>query len=154
MPTTTRPLASLLLLVCGVGGSSLAALSCSGAPASTALVPSAPANELLAPEAFAGIEDREARSRALFQETTKVLFHPRCVNCHPSDDSPRQRDALEAHVPPVLRGPDDRGEVGVRCASCHQDQNVELARVPGAPNWHLAPRSMAWVGRSASSVCA
>ena len=152
MPTTSRLLASLLL-VCGLGGSALGALSCSGAPAPSAAAPTAPANELLGPEAFAVVEDREARSRAMFQEATKVLFHPRCVNCHPSDDSPRQRN-LEAHVPPVLRGPDDRGEVGVRCGSCHQDQNVELARVPGAPEWHLAPKSMAWIGRSASSVCA
>ena len=41
----------------------------------------------------------------------------------------------------AVRGPEDRGVVGMECTSCHQDKNVELARVPGAPNWHLAPRS-------------
>ena len=30
---------------------------------------------------------------------------------------------------------------------------AELARVPGAPNWHLALKSMAWVGRSPRSIC-
>jgi hypothetical protein len=154
MRTTSRPPAPLLLLVLAAAAAMATALSCSGAAPPRPAPPSAPANELLAPEAFAVIPDRDARSRALFQEASKVLLHPRCVNCHPSDDSPRQRDRLEAHVPPVLRGPDDRGEVGVRCASCHQDANVELARVPGAPGWHLAPRSMAWMGRSLASVCA
>jgi hypothetical protein len=41
----------------------------------------------------------------------------------------------------------------MRCAGCHQDRAVELARVPGAPDWHLAPRAMAWVGKSAHAIC-
>jgi hypothetical protein len=60
---------------------------------------------------------------------------------------------LELHDPPVLRGPEDRGIVGMECTSCHQDRNVELTRVPGAPNWHLAPLEMAWVGRTPRQVC-
>ena len=42
----------------------------------------------------------------------------------------------------------------MECDGCHQDRNVDLARVPGAPTWHLAPRSMAWVGRTPSQLCA
>jgi hypothetical protein len=41
----------------------------------------------------------------------------------------------------------------MECGSCHQDRNSELARVPGAPKWRLAPRSMAWAGRSPSAIC-
>ena len=114
----------------------------------------APAEDLRPPEAFASIADRGERSRALFVEASRVLFHPRCANCHPSDDSPRQRDDREAHDPPVTRGDDDRGVPAMRCGSCHQDENLELARVPGAGEWRLAPRSMAWMGKTPAAVCA
>ncbi len=137
-----------------------AALSCGGAsgpPPANATSPgdaaSAP-TELRPPEAFASIADPDARARALFLEASRVLFSPRCVNCHPSDDAPRQREASEAHEPPVVRGEDDNGVPGMRCGGCHQDQNLALSRVPGAADWRLAPRSMAWAGKSAADVCA
>jgi hypothetical protein len=47
----------------------------------------------------------------------------------------------------VLRGPDDHGAVAMRCSSCHQNVN-QVNGVPGAPNWGLAPLSMAWEGLS------
>jgi hypothetical protein len=115
-------------------------------------LPEVPERELRAPDAFAVYSERAERSRALFGEASRVLLNPRCVNCHPSGDVPLQRQGL-LHDPPVLRGAEDRGVVGMECTSCHQDQNLDLARVPGAPNWHLAPLSMAWAGRDASSVC-
>lgn len=130
----------------------LALTSCSAAPEPVAPPPPAP-NGLRAPEDFAGIEEPAARSTAIFIEASRVLRHPRCTNCHPSDDAPRQRDG-EAHDPPVARGPDDRGAPGLPCASCHQDRNAALARVPGAPGWHLAPRSMAWADRTPAAICA
>src|SRR5207247_10085575 len=86
-------------------------------------------------------------------EAARVLLHPRCVNCHPSDDSPRQRDDSALHDPPVVRGPDGDGVPGLTCTGCHQDANLELARVPGAPKWHLAPRSMARAGHAPAAVC-
>ncbi len=112
-----------------------------------------PGGELRAPESFAGIADRDERARALFQEASRVLLHPRCRNCHPDGDSPLQGDKGLLHDPPVARGADDRGVPGLLCESCHQDKNLELARVPGAPNWHLSPRSMAWAGRTLKSLC-
>src|SRR5438132_1259442 len=60
------------------------------------------------PSAFVGIAGTEERSRALFVEATKVMFHPRCVNCHPNDDSPHQGDLAALHDPPVVRGPEDK----------------------------------------------
>lgn len=105
------------------------------------------------PESFAAVKDRDERARMLFLEASRVLLHPRCVNCHPAGDSPAQGDSGRVHDPPVTRGPQDRGVPGLECRSCHQDKNLELARVPGAPQWHLAPRSMAWVGRTPQALC-
>jgi len=89
----------------------------------------------------------------MFIEATRVMLSPRCTNCHPVGDSPAQGDLGQLHDPPVARGPSDRGVVGLACTSCHQDRNLELARVPGAPEWHLAPKEMAWVGRTPSQLC-
>lgn len=121
--------------------------------AQRAALPPVAAGELRAPEAFAIITDRADRSRALFLEASKVLGHPRCANCHPDGDTPLQGTDWKPHDPPVVRGPDNHGVVGMQCEGCHQDRNLELARLPGAPNWHLAPLSMAWVGKSPREVC-
>jgi hypothetical protein len=118
-----------------------------------AKLPPVAAGELRAPEAFAVITDRANRSRALFLEANKVFAHPRCSNCHPDGDVPLQGMEARPHDPPVVRGPEGHGVVGMQCTGCHQDKNLELARVPGAPNWHLAPLSMAWVGKSARHIC-
>jgi hypothetical protein len=99
------------------------------------------------------MKDPRARSAALFLEASRVMLHPRCTNCHPDGDSPLQGNAGRVHDPPVARGPDDRGVPGLECSSCHQDRNLELARVPGAAGWHLAPRPMAWVGRTPHDLC-
>jgi len=130
--------------------------ACAGRP--PAAVSTAPAGEpppghLRAPAQFAAIADRAARSRALFVEAGRVLTHPRCVNCHPPDQTPRQGDDHALHDPPVLRGAADRGIPALGCDTCHQDRNAELARVPGAPSWHLAPATMAWLGKSPAAIC-
>jgi hypothetical protein len=138
--------------------SSLIVVAACGSPAATTTTPSSTssavgAGDLKAPAAFDRITPKEERSRALFIEATRVMLHPRCVNCHPAGDSPLQGDQGKVHDPPVTRGAEDNGVVGMECSSCHQDKNVELARVPGAPKWHLAPKAMAWVGRTPSSLC-
>jgi len=105
------------------------------------------------PEQPPPAQDRAERSRALFLQASRVFLHPRCVNCHPDGDSPHQGMEARLHDPPVLRGVADEGVVGMRCDSCHQEHNLELARVPGAPHWHLAPRFMAWEGKSPRQIC-
>ena len=98
------------------------------------------ATALAAPESFAAIGDTAERSAALFTELGKVLTHPRCVNCHPAGDRPRQGDDGRLHQPPVERGADGLGLPAMRCAICHQEANFDPGRVPGHPDWHLAPR--------------
>jgi hypothetical protein len=115
--------------------------------------PQVPLGQLATPAAFDAIPDRAERSRALFGEVAKVLTHPRCVNCHTPDSSPRQGDVHELHDPPVMRGAGDRGVVGMQCMTCHQDHNLELSRVPGAPGWHLAPLAMVWLDQTPHAIC-
>ena len=109
---------------------------------------------LASPESFAAISDSETRSAAYFTELGKVLTHPRCVNCHPAGDRPRQGDAARLHQPPVERGADGHGTAAMRCSSCHQRANFEPGRVPGHPQWHLAPREMSWEGKTLAEICA
>jgi hypothetical protein len=111
------------------------------------------ARGLRPPSAFAGISDPAERSAALFAEAGKVLQHPRCLNCHPDGDRPSQGNGYP-HQPPVQRGADGLGVTAMRCPACHQATNFEPGRVPGHPQWHLAPVSMAWQGRSLAEVCA
>ena len=83
-----------------------------------------------------------------FDKMMSVLTHKRCVNCHPADDYPRQGEDSHIHRFNVVRGPDNHGAAAVPCSSCHQDENNNLSGVPGAPEWSLAPLSMAWQGLS------
>jgi hypothetical protein len=112
------------------------------------------AETLAMPESFAAINDTAARSAALFTEAGKVLTHPRCVNCHPASDRPHQGDTSRLHQPPVERGADGFGLPAMRCPICHQQANFEPAGVPGDPVWHLAPRDMAWEGKTLGKICA
>jgi hypothetical protein len=109
---------------------------------------------LASPESFDGIADTSARSAAIFTELGKVLTSPRCVNCHPAGDVPRQGDSRRLHQPPVARGPDGHGTDAMRCNSCHKDANFDPGRIPGHPEWHLAPREMAWEGKTVAEICA
>jgi hypothetical protein len=108
---------------------------------------------LAPPESFSAIADQRARSAALFTELGRVLTHPRCINCHPAGDHPRQGEGGRPHQPPVARGDDGHGLAAMRCSSCHQRANFEPGRIPGHPEWHLAPRAMAWEGRSLAAIC-
>jgi hypothetical protein len=109
---------------------------------------------LASPESFTSISDTDARSAAMFTELGKVLTHPRCTNCHPATDRPRQGDEGRLHQPPVTRGADGHGLPAMRCSICHKHANFEPGRMPGHPEWHLAPREMAWEGKTVAEICA
>jgi hypothetical protein len=117
-------------------------------------VSDSPPDHLASVESFASIGDASARSAALFTELGKVLTHPRCLNCHPAGDYPRQGDVSRLHQPPVERGPDGFGLPAMRCPICHQQANFDPAGVPGSPVWRLAPREMGWEGKSLGEICA
>jgi hypothetical protein len=99
------------------------------------------------------IADRRARSIALFREAGKVLQHPRCMNCHPQTERPTQTDRMRPHQPLVVRGVDGHGAAGMPCTACHHAGNFDPGRVPGHPDWRLAPATMAWQGRSLAQIC-
>jgi hypothetical protein len=90
----------------------------------------------------------------LFAPIAVVLNHPRCMNCHPRDDRPRQGEDGHKHLQNIVRGEDNMGFVNGRCTACHRDENNDFSGVPGAPTWHLAPVSMGWQGLTDSQLCA
>lgn len=135
-------------------------LACSLVMASAtvvAKVDEATTSGLREPSAFVDIRNEKKRSLALFAEIGKVFQSPRCLNCHPRTDSPTQGDALMLHAPPITRGRDGHGVTAMRCQTCHGATNVAFANgngsIPGDPEWHLAPLTMAWQGRSAGEIC-
>lgn len=83
-----------------------------------------------------------------FTTMMKVLTHKRCVNCHPAGDRPHQGEDSHVHNFGVKRGEDNHGVAALRCESCHGHENNDFSGVPGAPEWSLAPLSMAWEGLS------
>jgi hypothetical protein len=102
---------------------------------------------------FSGIANERERSLALFAEAGRVIQHPRCVNCHPAGDRPAQGEDSHPHQPLVVRGEDGLGAIGMRCTSCHGPANFDPGRIPGHPQWHVAPVEMAWVGKSLGEIC-
>ncbi|ETW11943.1 hypothetical protein ATO8_14792 [Roseivivax marinus] len=115
-------------------------------------------NGLKTADEFDGIEAEDERSVALFEEVLKVVEHPRCLNCHPKGDTPLQGDDMQPHQPPVVRGANNFGAPGMQCTTCHGAENVAFTTgegsIPGHEPWHLAPKSMAWVGLSGAEICA
>jgi len=83
-----------------------------------------------------------------FNTMMQVVMHKRCMNCHPSGDIPKQGEDSHPHYFGVQRGSDSHGVAALKCGTCHQSENNLQSGVPGAPHWHLAPRSMAWEGLS------
>lgn len=128
------------LMVIGAG----LALSAGDGPSGKSLKPAS---------SFASIADQKERSVALFVEAGKVIQHPRCVNCHPAGDRPMQSDNSHPHQPLVVRGEDGLGAIGMRCTTCHGPANFDPGRIPGHPQWHVAPIEMAWAGKSLAYIC-
>lgn len=102
--------------------------------------------------ASAAASATESLSLTAWDNIVQVLRHPRCLNCHQLE-RPLQGDSRRIHIPPVVRGSDNLGAGTMRCYNCHNDRNNEMARVPGAPKWSLAPSSMNWEGKSDAELC-
>jgi hypothetical protein len=86
-------------------------------------------------------------------------MNPRCVNCHPAGEHPLQGNDQHIHMPPVSRGVGGEGVAGNTCGACHMDRNVDemekasYQSIPGRAGWSLAPRDMAWEGKSMTEIC-
>lgn len=107
---------------------------------------------------FSTIADRNSRSLALYAEASKVITHPRCMNCHPVDNKPRQGASMKVHSPPMTGAEDGQGPAGQHCNTCHGAKNYTVAgdtiqSIPGNPKWGLAPASMAWQGKTPGEIC-
>lgn len=85
-------------------------------------------------------------SEEAFDIMMQVVAHKRCVNCHPAGDRPHQGEDSHIHNFNVQRGEDGHGLPALQCSTCHQKENNNFSGVPGAPHWHLAPKSMGWEG--------
>jgi hypothetical protein len=92
------------------------------------------------------------KSLKAFQTILTVLKSPRCINCHPTNDVPRQGDVQRLHPFGVVRGAADEGGKVQKCSTCHHGENADFANVPGAPHWALAPKSMGWFGQSDAEI--
>ncbi|MEO5859864.1 MAG: hypothetical protein ABIR33_13050 [Pyrinomonadaceae bacterium] len=104
-----------------------------------------------------GEADREAVSVAAFNEASKVFFSARCANCHPAGDVPTQGDAMTPHTQGVTRGKEGTGMYGMKCTTCHQNENLEGDHLPPGTtkDWHMPPAShkMPFQGLTAGQLC-
>ena len=63
------------------------------------------------------------------------------MNSHPKGDAPLQGEDSHLHTQNVLRGSEGKGLFAMKCANCHQFENMP----PGHPEWHLPPANMSMV---------
>lgn len=107
---------------------------------------------------FEAIADTGARSKAIFEEASRVLTHPRCINCHPATRSPTQGEDMHPHVPFIQASQSSMGPAGLACSTCHGAENrsilgSRMKSIPGNAHWQLAPASMAWQGLTVGEIC-
>ncbi len=93
-------------------------------------------------------EDSTASAKA-FVAASRVLLHPRCMNCHPDGDRPLVGDQSRPHPMNIERVPDGMGVAGLLCTGCHQGKNLPGEHSPpGAPDWRLPAKAMPMVFQS------
>ncbi|MFP5213564.1 MAG: hypothetical protein ACLGPL_09315 [Acidobacteriota bacterium] len=106
--------------------------------------------------AFARSQDDSSASAKVFLRASRVLLHPRCLNCHPEGDHPLVGDRGRPHPMGIERGPDGMGAGGLQCSGCHQEKNQPGEHSPpGAPEWHLPTKKMPMVfqNRKPRQIC-
>ena len=84
-----------------------------------------------------------------FNTMMDVLTHQRCINCHPSDNVPKQGEDGRQHQFGITRA---NSIAATNCNTCHQDSNNNFSGVPGEKEWALAPHSMRWEGLSRTEI--
>lgn len=101
---------------------------------------------------LAEIQKDSLTAAKAYHQVMDVLMHPRCMNCHPTDDVPKQGMDRHPHYFGMSRGIKNKGFSATKCTTCHQEENNLNSGVPGAPHWSLAPASMGWQGLSRSQI--
>jgi hypothetical protein len=101
---------------------------------------------------WAQTPDARVESLAAWEKIALVLQHPRCLNCH-QEKSPLQGDSRRVHIPPVEQDASGKVRGTMKCLNCHNEKNNEMAGIPGAEHWKLAPPSMMWQGLSSAAIC-
>ncbi|WP_299603347.1 hypothetical protein [uncultured Aquimarina sp.] len=114
------------------------------------------ASNLKAPTAYIPVSSNDAVKKSSSDENYNkmmdVLVSPRCINCHPNDNIPKQGDDGHPHYFGMSRGENNLGYQATKCTTCHQSENNDYSGVPGAPEWSLAPASMMWEGLSRKEI--
>ena len=73
---------------------------------------------IASPNSSKGISNTQTKVlETPFDKMMAVLMHKRCINCHPSDDYPRQGEDSHIHNFGVMRGPENHGVAALRCES-------------------------------------
>ncbi len=96
------------------------------------------------------LEKKEAHEN--YNKIMDVLTSPRCINCHPNNNIPKQGDDGHPHYFGMSRGEDNLGFEATKCTTCHQTENNDYSGVPGAPEWSLAPAAMFWEGLTRKEI--
>jgi cytochrome c5 len=103
-----------------------------------------------------GATDPE-KARAAFLDASKVFFSARCANCHPAADAPTQGDKMTPHTQGVTRGKDGKGVYGMKCTTCHQNENLPGVHLPPgtSKDWHMPPaeQKMVFQGLTPGELC-
>jgi len=87
-----------------------------------------------------------------YNKMMDVLMSPRCINCHPNDNIPKQGDDSHPHYFDISGGEADMGYSATKCTTCHQTENNNYSGVPGSPEWSLAPDKMKWEGLTRNEI--
>ncbi len=131
---------------------SLLALALAFAPAAT--VSSAePQGTLASPETFNGISDITARSEALFTEAAKVMTS-RALRELSSCGRPAVASGRGPPAPAAGRARRGRLWHGQRAMrNVPPGRQLRSRRRARHAGWHLAPREMAWQGKTIAEIC-
>ena len=98
------------------------------------------------------LEEMAIAEQSPYDKMMDVLMSPRCINCHPNDNVPKQSNDGHPHYFGMSRGADNLGFQATKCTTCHQTENNNYSGVPGAPEWSLAPDKMKWEGLTRNQV--
>lgn len=97
-------------------------------------------------EAEVSSQSIQSSEEEAYDTVISVLISPRCINCHPTGDRPRQRDEQIIHLFNVTRGEQDHGGPVQTCETCHHEENNHTVGCPVRRIGGWLPRVWAGLG--------